>query len=435
MLRLPLLFIFLGFRLMAQSDISHLKPTLLVFSGSDWCLPCIKFDKDVLSQTSFQNFANKHITLLKADFPQGKKQSEERIAKNEALAKKFNPNGIFPKVLLLSPQQKVLHTFKANELNQAFVQKKIKQFILKEYRVQTLLMGSAFEFGIVSNDSLKAQKQLQFCIEKVQRLEARISSWQKHSITSQISQQAGKNPVKVPQDYFQLLKACQQLSRLSQGTFDITFAGQNIWSFNQQNSTNLPDSAAVKESLKQVNFEWLVLNETGQTAFLQKEGMRLNLGAIGKGFAARLLADTLQLMGVKAGLINASGDLCAWGKRANGSDWKVGIANPEKPSEVLYWLPLQGQAVATSGNYEKYFWHQNTRYAHIINAQTGYPLTDKKSVTVFAPNAELADGLATTLFTLPLQQALALVEEMPQIECIIIDAQNKVIRSNGIHLH
>ncbi len=99
------------FSLAAKSN----KPVFLVFSGSDWCQQCIRFDKNILSDSVFQTFAGKHFTLYKADFPQRKKLEETIITQNEALAETYNPEGLFPRILLVSPDKKVINVFNYNQ--------------------------------------------------------------------------------------------------------------------------------------------------------------------------------------------------------------------------------------------------------------------------------------------------------------------------------
>ncbi|MDZ7849017.1 MAG: FAD:protein FMN transferase [Owenweeksia sp.] len=114
--------------------------------------------------------------------------------------------------------------------------------------------------------------------------------------------------------------------------------------------------------------------------------------------------------------------MITWGTRPNGSPWQVGISNPDTPELVQFGIPLENMAIATSGSYEKYFTHQGKRYAHIIDPKTGYPITDKKSVTVISPSAELSDALATAFFVLDTEVALNLASQLPQVYCLIIDS-------------
>ena len=158
----------------------------------------------------------------------------------------------------------------------------------------------------------------------------------------------------------------------------------------------------------------------------------IGFGAIGKGYAADKTKKLLQEKGVKAGLINASGDLNCWGKQPNGQSWKVGIKNPLNKNKIYSWFDIDDQAVVTSGNYEKFIYFDEKRYSHIINPKTGYPAKGIVSATVFSPKAELADALATSIFVMGASVGIDLINQLKGVECIIIDDNNRIHNSKGI---
>jgi thiamine biosynthesis lipoprotein len=129
----------------------------------------------------------------------------------------------------------------------------------------------------------------------------------------------------------------------------------------------MPASDAVAASVAQVGFEKIVLDEAEGTVFLPEAGMKISFGAIGKGYAADRARQLLEKAGCKAGIINAPGDLTAWGRQPSGEDWKVAITNPLNKEKAFAWLPVNGRAVVTSGNYEKFVRFNGIRYAQIIN--------------------------------------------------------------------
>ena len=155
-------------------------------------------------------------------------------------------------------------------------------------------------------------------------------------------------------------------------------------------------------------------------------------GAIGKGFAADATKKLMKSLGVSSGIINASGDLTSWGKKPDGTDWQVGISNPENPTKVFSWFPVRDAAVATSGNYEKYVTLEGKQYSHIMDPRTGMPVSGIKSVTVFAPNAELADAFATAVFIMGIDTGIDTISQLPGMSCIIVDAENNIHHSPNI---
>lgn len=413
------------------------KPTLLIFSGSDWCIPCINFEKDVLSKPDFITYGKKNLTIVKADFPQRKKLNKEQVAENEKLADRYNPNGVFPLALLLDENGKVISPIKTNISSPQELIKQIEaalpKIILKEYSKKILLMGSSFEFTIVCEDENRAEYLLNASIDEVKRIEALISEWDSTSVVSEINRQSGVSAVLVNDEVYQLFDRSRTLSELTHGAFDISFRGINLYDFDKKEHSTFPDSTAIVEALKTVNSKNISLRPQGKIMLTQK-GMAVGFGASGKGYAADKVKQMLQQEGVTAGVINASGDLCTWGNRPNGEPWRVGITDPDNSTKVLYWLPIENSAVATSGSYEKYFTYQGKRYAHIINPHTGFPITDKKSVSVFSQSAELSDAMATALFVMPIEEGLQLLESLPQMKAIIIDSEGKVHHSKKLEL-
>lgn len=411
-------------------------PTLLIFSGSDWCLPCIRLEREIFSTQEFKDFARGRVHIVKADFPQKKKLNDSLLMYNEALARQYNPSGAFPRVVLLQQEKTKQTIIPTESINAEQFLHDLRNLLAgenREYRKKALLMGSSFEFVIVSNDPATAQKLLWEGEQEVRRLEDLLSEWKTSTEISRVNHAAGVSGVEVSPETFQLTQRALALSAMTQGAFDISFHGMDIYEFDQEPHLTFPDSALVKERLKNIDYQKVKLEE-GNKIFLSDSGMAIGFGACGKGFAADEVRKIWQDKGVRSGVVNASGDLVAWGTRADGSPWKVGIANPEDPKEILFWIPLKDQAVATSGSYEKYFEYNNQRYSHIINPITGFPVTDKKSVTVISPSAELSDALATALFVMDVETGLDLIRQLPQTDCIIIDADHKVHFSTELKL-
>ena len=163
--------------------------------------------------------------------------------------------------------------------------------------------------------------------------------------------------------------------------------------------------------------------------------MKIGFGGIGKGYAADKARSLLQSKGIKGGLINASGDLNAWGKQADGNDWMVAITNPMNKKKAFSWMPVNNSAVVTSGNYERFVIFEGLRYAHIIDPRTGMPSTGIQSVTVFTKNAELADALSTALFVMGVETGLDFANQLKGVECVFVDNENQLHRSENIQFN
>ena len=301
-------------------------------------------------------------------------------------------------------------------------------------------MGSRFDLYVVADNPSDADKYFSAAIDEISRIEKLISSWDSASETAMVNRNAGFKPVKVSKELFDLIKRSLVISSLTDGAFDITYASMDrIWKFDGT-MKKFPSEEDVKRSVSKVGYKNVILDEKNGTVFLKKKGMKIGFGAIGKGYAADKAKKLLMSHGVKAGIINASGDMNTWGKKPDGKDWTVAITNPFDKNKAFAVLPVTNEAVVTSGNYEKYVVFNGKRYSHIIDPRTGYPASGITSATVFAPSAELADALATSIFVMGVDVGLDRINQLPKVECIIIDdkggihtSKNIDIEKGGIH--
>ena len=297
-----------------------------------------------------------------------------------------------------------------------------------------MLMGTRFEITVVANDSLIANSYIDLAISEIVRIEKLISSWDPSSQTSEINRNAGIQPVKVDEELFTLIGRCVELSKLTDGAFDISYASMDkIWKFDGS-MKEMPSEEDIKKSVAKVGYGNIVLDPENLTVFLKLSGMKIGFGAVGKGYAADKAKNLLVSQGVKAGIINASGDMNTWGVQVNGQNWKVAITNPMDKNKAFGLLPIKEGAVVTSGNYEKFVNLDGKRYSHIIDPRTGYPTNGILSTTVFAPKAELADALATSIFVMGITAGIDRINQLPKIECIIIDDMGNIHKSKNIEI-
>lgn len=295
-------------------------------------------------------------------------------------------------------------------------------------------MGSRFDITVVASNELEGDKYIDLAVQEITRIEKLISSWDSKSQTSEVNNNAGIKAVKVDRELYDLVKRAIRISQLTDGAFDITYASMDkIWKYDGS-MKEIPSQDEILSSISTVGYHNLVLNDIDHSIFLKLKGMKMGFGGIGKGYAADMAKKLLQSRGVIAGIINASGDMNTWGKQINGEEWKVAITNPLDKNKAFALLPITDGAVVTSGNYEKFVNFNGKRYSHIIDPRTGYPSTGIISATVFAPKAELADALATSVFVMGKEVGLNRINQLPQIECIIIDEQGNIFTSNNIKI-
>ena len=303
------------------------------------------------------------------------------------------------------------------------------------YKKNLKLMGNRFEISILANDENFANTCIDLAVAEISRIEKLLTKFSNDSVTFQINENAGIQPVEVPKEVFDLIFRCQMISKMTQGAFDISYGSidKKFWNFDL-NMTSLPDKDLAKKAVELINYENIILNEKDQTVFLKNKGMRIGFGGIGKGYAAECAKKILKQNGIESGIVNAAGDLTAWGFQENGEAWTIGIADPNKKESIFSTFNITNTSVATSGNYEKFVLIDGKKYSHTIDPKTGYPISGIKSVTIIAENAEIADALATPVTVMGIEVGLNFINQIPNIGCIIIDDYDKTYSSKNINI-
>ncbi len=296
-------------------------------------------------------------------------------------------------------------------------------------------MGNRFELGVVADDEAWANARIDEGVAEIRRIERLLTTFRNDSQTQQINYYAGIRPVAVDREVFALIARAQRLSELTQGAFDLSYGSidKSLWNFDQ-NMTALPSPEVAKKMVRLINYRNIILDEKKLTVFLAEKGMRIGFGGIGKGYGAEMAKRIMRQNGVASGVVNASGDLTTWGRRPDGSDWTIGLADPDAKDQPFSYLTIIDMAVATSGDYEKFVMIDGRRYSHTINPKTGLPVTGLRSVTIISPNAELSDALATPVYVMGPRVGLNLIDQIKGVACVIIDEQNQVFCSRNIRV-
>jgi len=297
------------------------------------------------------------------------------------------------------------------------------------------LMGNRFELSVVSDNEKWANEKIDEGISEIQRIEKLLTTFSDDSETNQVNNNAGIMPVHVSPETFDLISRSIRISEITQGAFDITYGSidKRLWNFDKD-MTSLPDEETAKKMVRLINFRNVILDNENCTVFLKEQGMRIGFGGIGKGYAAERARQVMKEAGVDSGVVNASGDLTAWGFQPNGKPWTIGIVNPDAKDEVFSYMSVTDMAVATSGNYEKYIVIGGKKYSHTINPRTGLPITGIKSVTIITTNAEIADAMATPVMIMGIETGLDMINQIKDIEAVIIDDDNRLYTSKNIHI-
>lgn len=295
------------------------------------------------------------------------------------------------------------------------------------------LMGNHFEISAVSDNETWANERIDAGIREIQRIEKLLTTFSEESETSLINRYAGMAPVNVSRETFELIERSLRISRVTQGSFDISYGSidKRLWNFDT-NMKALPDKETAKKMVRLINYRNIILDDENSTVFLKEKGMRIGFGGIGKGYAAERARYIMKSEGVDSGIVNASGDLTTWGLQPNGQPWTIGIADPNHSNQLFSYINVTNMAVATSGNYEKFVMINGKKYSHTIDPRTGLPVSGIKSVTIITLNAEIADAMATPVMVMGLKAGMNLINQMKDIEAIVIDDNNVVYSSDNI---
>ncbi|MEE2901421.1 MAG: FAD:protein FMN transferase [Myxococcota bacterium] len=289
------------------------------------------------------------------------------------------------------------------------------------------VMGSQITLTVIKDESPKLDLLVEEVFREFSRLEALLSVWKLGSDVVKINKAAGMESVRVSEETINILKIAEKVSQRTGGKFDVSFGAlSGLWRFDHDQDNKIPDPKLVKERLSLVDYESISINEKERTVKLEKKGMRIHLGGIGKGYAVDRAVSILKNNGVKNFMMQAGGDLYVAGSRGPRA-WRVGVRDPRGlPSDYFAATEVTDATFSTSGDYERYFVKDGVRYHHIIDPDSGEPARKCRSVTVMAPNAITADTLSTAVFLVGAEEGLKIINETPGAAAIIVDSDNKV---------
>lgn len=291
------------------------------------------------------------------------------------------------------------------------------------------MMGTVVAIKVFAPASIAA-KAMKNAFSAIKTLEAIAHPNKEGSDLYKLNKAAGDQSVELTVEVFRILQLAHRVSALSGGAFDVTFAGVGrLWNFRAE-QPRLPDGDELARALKLIDYRQLLLDSDRRSAMLKKKNMRVELGAIAKGWAADMAVAALKQDGVNNAIVNAGGDMAVIGGKEGGKPWRVGVQHPRKPHGKLYgFMEINFESsVATSGDYERFFLYEGKRYHHIFDPRTGWPARGCQSVTIVCPQrrAALSDALSTAVFVLGPEEGLSLLtEHYPGCHALIIDQEGR----------
>jgi FAD:protein FMN transferase len=291
------------------------------------------------------------------------------------------------------------------------------------------IMGTRVAVELWSEDAALAQRAMDAVIEEMRRTDELMSTYKPQSQLSQVNAHASARPVPVDAEIIEVVERALAMSRLSGGAFDITYA--SVGYLYDYRTHQRPSDQQIAAALPGVDYRQVQVNRDASTIRFMRDGVRIDLGGIAKGYAVDRSVEHLRRLGIEHAMVNAGGDTRLLGDR-RGKPWVVGIRDPRSDGGVVMRLPLADEALSTSGDYERYFEADGVRYHHILVPGTGRSARGVRSATVIGADATLTDALSTTVFVLGVERGMQLIGQLPGVEAVIVDDEGRIFYSDGL---
>ena len=291
------------------------------------------------------------------------------------------------------------------------------------------MMGTEVSVYLWSDDEETGLAALEAVFQEADRIDRLMSTYKDDSEISKINLGAAAAPVRSGEELYWLIARSLEISVLTQGAFDITY--ESVGQHYDFRSRQRPNEDTVESELENIDYRHVELNDAARTVSFRRDGVRINLGGIAKGYVVERGISILRASGIENAIVTAGGDSRLLGDR-RGRPWVVGIRDPRKDGEVAISVPLQDEAISTSGDYERFFDEDGIRYHHIIRPSTGTPANGVQSASVFGPDAVTTDALSTSVFVMGVDKGLRMIAALPDYESIVIDATGQVFFSDGL---
>ena len=291
--------------------------------------------------------------------------------------------------------------------------------LLKRYEYSLPRMGTIFRIRMYSADSAQASKAAEAAFARAEELEQIMSDYRADSELTLLSGEGVTAPFPVSRDLYDVLAKSQWTSELSHGVFDASVGPLVILWRGARKARRLPDPGEISRAKALVNYRNIEMDPIHHTVYLKRAGMRLDLGAIGKGYAADQMLAVLQSQGIRRAMVVAGGEVVVGDPPPGQSGWEVGLDTAattagSSPCTVM----LHAAAVSTSGDEHQFLELNGHRYSHVINALTGWPLEGENSTTVLARNSTTADALCTAFSLMPVADGIRVAESLPGVSAL-----------------
>ena len=291
------------------------------------------------------------------------------------------------------------------------------------------IMGTSIGVELWADEQGAGEAAITAVMDEMRRIDRTMSPHKEDSELSQINRDAGSKPVAVSVEMARLIVRAAEFSELSGGAFDITYAA--VGQLYDYRNRVRPSDAELAAARAAVGWRHLVLDSQARTVRFAKPGMRIDLGGFAKGHAVDNATAILRRRGIAHAMVSAGGDSRVIGDR-RGRPWSIGVRDPRRPGHVAAMLPLEDVSISTSGDYERYFDADGTRFHHLIDPTTGKSPRGIQSVTILADDGLTSEALSKIVFVLGVERGMALVESQSGVDAVVVDAAGALHFSSGL---
>ncbi len=291
------------------------------------------------------------------------------------------------------------------------------------------IMGTRVHAEVWHEDAHVAARVLSDVMQEMRRIEAVYSPQIENSELSRLNRDAPGGWVRASDEMLDLLAKSRQMSELTGGAFDITFA--SVGRYYDYREGRRPDSAKIDSRLEAIDYRYVELDFNKRRVRFAHPGVYVDLGGIAKGYAVDRCIGIIRASGIEQASVAAGGDSRILGDR-RGEPWTVGVRDPRDASAMVAVLPLTDTAVSTSGDYERFFIEDGVRYHHILDPATGDSARESWSVTILGPETTYTDALSTSVFVLGPLAGMQLIDRLDGIDAIVIDKTGNLLYSSDL---
>jgi len=297
------------------------------------------------------------------------------------------------------------------------------------FQREEAIMGTRVAVELWADDPVLGERAMSTVIDEMRRTDELMSTYKPESQLSQLNERGFERPVVLDPGIIEVVERALEMSRISDGAFDVTYA--SVGYLYDYRAHRRPTDEQITAALPGVDYRQVEVDPGASTIRFLRKGVRIDLGGIAKGYAVDRAIEKLRALGIDHAMVNAGGDTRLLGDR-RGKPWIVGVRDPRNEGRLVTRLPLEDEAISTSGDYERYLEEDGVRYHHILVPGTGRAAREVRSATVIGRDATLTDALSTTVFVLGVERGMALVARMAGVEAVIVDAEGRIYYSSGL---